>query len=255
MASVDVIKDGHVGTIKFNRPDKLNAITKEMAKQLVDAVHEMNGDDEIRVVVLTGVGDRSFSTGSDITLLNEYGSNWQFRNRLEYCDVLRRLRKPLIAMVNGYAIGGGLELALCADMRFAGENAKFGAVEVKLGWIGGGGITQLLTHLIGYGKAMKLILSGEIIDAREANELGMIEAYLPDHDLEKYTYEYAHKIAKYSPIALQTAKHGCRMALNIPLEQGILYERDLQTICFYTDDHNEGIEAFKEKREPIFRGR
>lgn len=255
MGTVDLIKAGHVATIRFNRPEKLNTLTQDMAKQLVAAVHEANFDDEIRVVVLTGEGERAFSAGSDVTLIDEYGTNWQFRNRLEYCDVLRSLKKPLIAMVNGYAVGGGLELALCADLRFAGESAKFGAVEVKLGWIGGGGITQLLTHLIGYGKAMKLILSGDIISAQEANEIGMLEALLPDSELEKYTYDYAHKIAKYSPIALQSAKHGCRMALNIPLEQGIMYERDMQTICFYTEDREEGIKAFKEKREPNFKGR
>ncbi|MCM3716308.1 enoyl-CoA hydratase/isomerase family protein [Alkalihalobacillus oceani] len=255
MGSVDFIKDGYVATISFNRPEKLNTMTKQMTKQLVDAVYEANHDEDIRVVVLTGVGDRAFSAGSDITLLDEYHTNWEFRNRLEYCDVVRQLRKPLIAMVNGFAVGGGLELALCADIRFAGKSAKFGAVEVKLGWIGGGGITQLLTHLIGYGKAMKLILSGDIIDADEANQIGLIEAFVSDNELETFTYNYAHQIASYSPIALQTAKHGCRMALSIPLEQGIMYERDMQTICFYTEDRNEGIAAFKEKRKPIFKGR
>ncbi len=255
MGSIDFIKDGRVATIRMNRPEKLNTITKDMAKQLVNAIHEANMDDDIRVVVIRGFGEKAFSAGSDITLLDDYGTTWQFRNRLEYCDVLRGLKKPLIAMVKGYAVGGGLELALCADLRFAGQSAKFGAVEIKLGWIGGGGTTQLLTHLVGYGKAMKLLLSGDIITAEEASTMGMIEACLPDNELEEYTYSYARKVANYSPIALQTAKHGCRTALNIPLEQGIQYERDLQTICFYTEDHKEGINAFKEKRDPDFRGR
>lgn len=255
MASVDIQKDGHVATILLNRPEKLNALTKDMTKQLFEAVHEVNQDDEVRVVIITGAGPKSFSVGSDVTLLDEYGTNWHFRNRLEYNDLLRSMKKPLIAMVNGYAVGGGFELALCADLRFAGDSAKFGATEVKLGWIGGGGVTQLLTHLVGYGKAMKMILSGDIISAQEANEIGLIEALVPDEQLAKYTYEYAEKIAQYSPIALQTAKHGCRIALSTPLDVGIMYERDMQTICFYTEDKEEGIKAFNEKRKPNFKGR
>jgi enoyl-CoA hydratase/carnithine racemase len=255
LETVDFIKDGRVATIRFNRPNKLNTMTKEMAKQLLEAVHEANSNDDIRVVVLTGAGEKAFSAGSDISILDEYGSNWQYRNRLEYCDVLRGLKKPLIAMVNGFAVGGGLELALCADMRFAADTAKFGAVEIKLGWIGGGGVTQLLTHLIGYGKAMKMILSGDIISADEAFKYGLVEAILPLDELEKYTYEYAHKIADYSSITLQSAKHACRLALSIPLEAGIMYERDLQTIAFHTEDKFEGINAFLEKRKPVFKDR
>src|SRR5699024_3629797 len=167
MGTIDFYQEDHVATIRFNRQEKLNTLTKEMASQLLDAVQKVNTDDTIRVVVLTGTGEKAFSAGSDISTLDDYGNNWSYRKRLEYCDVLRSMKKPLIAMVNGYAVGGGLELALCADMRFASENAKFGAVEVKLGWVGGGGITQLLTNLIGYGKAMKMILSGDIISAEE----------------------------------------------------------------------------------------
>jgi len=255
LGTVDYVKDGHVATIRFNRPEKLNALTKDMTKQLLEAIREANDDDDVRVVVLTGAGERAFSAGSDVTLLDQYGTNWQFRNRIEYNDVLRSLRKPVIAMIRGYAVGGGFELALCCDLRFAGESAKFGAGEIKLGWVGGGGVTQLLTHLIGYGRAMKLILSGDIISAQEAKEIGLVEALVPDDELEKYTYEYAHKVASYSPIVLQAAKHGCRMALSVPLEAGIMYERDMQTICFYTEDKEEGIRAFKEKRTPQFKGR
>ena len=255
VGTVDFFKDDSIATIQFNRPEKLNTMTKEMAEQLLEAVDEVNRNDDIRVVILTGIGKKAFSAGSDISLLEDYGDNWQFRNRLEYCDVLRGIKKPLIAMVNGYAVGGGLELALAADMRFASDNAQFGAVEIKLGWIGGGGITQFLTHLVGYGKAMKMILSGEFISAEEAYKDGLVEAVMPYDELKEYTYNYARKIAAFSPIALQSAKHGCRMALSIPLEAGIAYERDLQTIAFYTEDKNEGINAFLEKRDPIFKGK
>jgi enoyl-CoA hydratase len=168
--------------------------------------------------------------------------------------VLRSIKKPIIAMVNGYAVGGGFELALCADMRFAADTAKFGAVEIKLGWIGGGGVTQLLTHLIGYGKAMKMITSGEMVSADEAYKMGLVEDVKPLKELESYTYEFAHNISNYSPIALQSAKHACRLALSVPLEAGIMYERDLQTIAFYTEDRKEGINAFLEKRKPNFKG-
>jgi len=254
VGSVLYEKDGHVATITLNRPDKLNTLTLEMTRQLQEAVHQANADDEVRILVLTGMGDKAFCAGSDIRTLDQYGSNWAFRNRPDYCDALRQLRKPVIAMVRGYALGGGLELALCADIRFAGKSAQFGAVEIKLGWIGGGGITQLLTHQLGYGRAMKMILSGEFVGAEEALRIGLVEDVLPDEELQAYTYEFARTVASYSPIALQTAKHGCRMALSVPLEAGIMYERDMQTICFYTEDSKEGIAAFKEKRKPNFRG-
>ena len=248
-------KDSHVATITLNRPEKLNALTPEMTVKLEGAVREANADDDVRVVVFRGAGEKSFSVGSDINMLDQYASNWAFRNRLEYCDVLRSMKKPVIAMVQGYALGGGLELALCADIRFAGQSASFGAVEVKLGWIGGGGITQLLTRQIGYGQAMQMILSGDRITADKAYRLGLVEELVPDNELETFTYDFARKVAGYSPIALQTAKLGCQMASRVPLDAGIQYERDMQTICFYTEDSKEGIAAFKEKRQPDFKGR
>lgn len=255
MRHIEYRKEAHVATITMNRPEKLNALTPEMTKLLQEAAREANTDEDVRVVLLNGAGSKAFSVGSDINVLDQYESNWAFRNRLEYCDIIRSIRKPVIAMVQGYALGGGLELALCADIRIASQAATFGAVEVKLGWIGGGGITQLLTRLIGYGQAMHMILSGEMISAARALELGLIEQLVRDDELEAVATAYARKIAEYSPIALQTAKSGCQMAYEVPLEAGIQYERDLQTICFYTDDSKEGVAAFKEKRQPNFKGR
>ena len=129
--------DGHIATIEFNRPSKLNAMTPEMAQAMIDAVRCCNEDREVRVVILTGAGDRAFCAGSDIADLDRYDSAWEFRNRPEYCDALRSLRKPSIAAVNGYAFGGGLEMAMSCDIRIASQTAQFAAPEIKLGWIGG----------------------------------------------------------------------------------------------------------------------
>ena len=140
--------DGHVATILLNRPQKLNAVTPEMAKAITAATERCNASDEVRCVVVCGAGEKAFCAGSDIRELDDYDTPWNFRNRPDYCDAIRRLRKPSIAAVNGYAFGGGLETALSCDIRIASENAQFAAPEIKLGWIGGGGQSALLAHKI-----------------------------------------------------------------------------------------------------------
>ena len=166
----DVLFDvaGPVATLVLNRPGKLNAVTPRMTGAVRGHANRVNADGGIRAVVLTGAGDRAFCAGSDVSELDAYGTAWEFRGRPDYCDAVRSIRKPVIAAVNGYAYGGGLELAMSADIRLASGNATFAAPEIKLGWIGGGGVTAFLTRAIGASNAALMILTGDPIDAARA---------------------------------------------------------------------------------------
>ncbi len=248
-------KQDHVATIRLNRPEKLNTVTAAMGKTISSLVAEVNNDDDVRVVILTGTGERAFSAGSDVKVLDDYGTNWQLRNRTDYAKEVWRIRKPVIAQIWGYCIGGGLELALTSDVRIAGESAKFGAGEVKLGWNGGAGNTQLLPRLVGYGKAMQMLITGNLIDAREAHQTGLVQEVVPDEQLESTVLEIALAAARNAPIAVQAIKHLVRMSLSTTPDVGLAYENDLFAYCFTTSDAQEGIAAFKEKRPPEFQGR
>ncbi|MTH78524.1 enoyl-CoA hydratase/isomerase family protein [Paracoccus aestuariivivens] len=246
--------EGRVGIITYNRPAKLNAMTPEMAVLMVEAVARCNSDDDIRAVVLTGTG-KAFCAGSDIALLDSYATPWDFRNRTEYCDALRGLKKPVIAAINGYAFGGGLEMALSCDIRIAAESAMLAAPEIKLGWIGGGGMTALLAHSIGPSNAAMMVMTGEAVDAQKALSWGLVSEIHPQDALRARAVQIAATIAERAPIAAETAKANLAAVYNMPLEQAIAYERDLQTICFATEDANEGRAAFKAKRAAVFRRR
>jgi enoyl-CoA hydratase/carnithine racemase len=247
--------DGHVAIITLNRPQKLNAVTPEMADAIVAAVKECNDSDTIRCVIVTGAGEKAFCAGSDIRELDTYETPWQFRNRPDYCDAIRRLSKPSIAAVNGYAFGGGLETAMSCDIRVAAENAQFAAPEIKLGWIGGGGMTMYLAHSIGMSNAALMIMTGDPIPADKALAWGLVSDVVPRERLVARARAIADTIAARAPIAAETAKLNLKAAHSIPAEKAIEYERDLQTICFATEDAREGRAAFKEKRAPVFRRR
>ena len=169
-------RDGHVGIITINRPEKLNAMTPEMADAVVATIKEFNADDGIRCVILTGAGERAFCAGSDIRTLDDYDTPWSFRNRPDYGDAIRALLKPSIAAVNGYALGGGLETAMCCDIRIASSSASFAAPEIKLGWIGGGGMAVNLSHAVGPSNAALMIMTGDPIDAATAERWGLFRA-------------------------------------------------------------------------------
>lgn len=248
-------KEGYIATITLNRPDKLNTITPQMGRELFNIVHEINQDNSIRVAILTGAGERAFSAGSDVKVLDDYGNNWQLRNRTDYCRAFWAIRKPLIASVRGYCVGGGLEMAMMCDIRLASITAKFGAGEIKLGWNGGCGNTQLLPRLVGYGKALQMLLTGDMIDAAEAHRTGLVQEIFTNEKLESETLALAERISQNAPIASQTCKHLVRMAESTSLEVGLAYENDLFAYCFTTQDSKEGINAFKEKRKPKFQGK
>jgi enoyl-CoA hydratase/carnithine racemase len=247
--------EGHVATITLNRPEKLNAATPAMSKAIVAATEECNRNDQIRCVIVTGAGPKAFCAGSDIAELDSYATPWDFRNRADYCDAIHRLLKPSIAAVNGYALGGGLETALSCDIRIAATNAKFAAPEIKLGWIGGGGMAAFLAHSIGMSNAATMIMTGDAIDADKALAWGLVSEVVAPEALMDRARALAETIASRAPIAAETAKLNLRAAFSMPLDQAMHYERDLQTICFATEDAQEGRAAFKEKRAPIFRRR
>lgn len=247
--------DGHVAVITINRPAKLNSMTPEMAYALEAAVAECNKSNTIRCVIVTGAGERAFCAGSDIRTLDDYATPWEFRNRGDYCDAIRLCLKPTIAAVNGYAFGGGLETAMSCDIRIASSNAQFAAPEIKLGWIGGGGMAAGLVHSIGASNASLMILTGDAITAQKAEQWGLVSEVCEPADLMTRARAIAQNIASRAPIAAETGKLNLRAAHTMPYEKAVEYERDLQTICFATEDAQEGRAAFKEKRAPVFNRR
>ncbi len=253
--NIKVEQDGFVGIITISRPEKLNSMTPEMANALVAAVEGFNTDDSVRCVILTGAGEKAFCAGSDIRTLDDYETPWAFRNRPDYCDAIRALLKPSIAAVNGYAFGGGLETAMACDIRIASDNATFAAPEIKLGWIGGGGMAVNLAHAIGPSNAALMIMTGDAIDAAQAEKWGLVSRVVPQADLLAEAKKIAASIAARAPIAAETAKLNLRAAWDKTIADAITYERDLQTICFATEDATEGRAAFREKRTPVFKRR
>ncbi|MFG2427732.1 enoyl-CoA hydratase/isomerase family protein [Streptomyces sp. NPDC048590] len=244
-----------VATLTLNRPEKLNAVTPGMSRALVRAVEWCDTTDDVRALVVTGAGGRAFSAGSDIRELDGYRTPWEFRNRVDYCDAIRQARTPTIAAVGGYALGGGLETALSCDIRIASDTASFGAPEITLGWIGGGGMAAFLNRAAGPSNAALMLLTGERIDAAKALAWHLVsEVVTPETLLDRAT-AVATVIASRAPVAAETAKINLRAAGNLPEDQALAYERDLQTICFATEDAAEGRRAFAEKRPPVFRKR
>lgn len=252
--TVQLYIDDAVATIVLDRRDKLNALTPAMTAQLDAHVAAINDDDAVRVAVLTGTG-RAFCAGSDIAGLDDYATPWQFGNRRDYGDILRELRKPVIAAVNGYAFGGGLELALACDIRIAADTATFAAPEIKLGWIGGSGQSALLAHSVGPSNAALMLLTGDPIDAATALRWGLVTEVVSPAELTVRARTVAETVAARAPIAAQTAKLNLRAARQLPVEDAIAYERHLQTICFATRDAAEGRAAFVQRRKPRFEGR
>jgi enoyl-CoA hydratase len=250
-------KRDRVGIITINRPDKRNALNIKTREEGAALLDELRNDDSIRVVVLTGAGDKAFVAGADIA---EFAGRTAMMQRdvmtaRSLFTAIDTFPKPTIAMINGYCLGGGCELALACDIRIASETASFGQPEINLGIIPGGGGTQRLTHLVGEGKAMELILTGEIIDAKSAYAIGLVNHVFPAEMLQAKTMEIANRIAEKSPIALSLAKEAVKLASRSTLDEGLRREVDLFALCFSTEDKNEGVSAFLEKRKPEFKGR
>lgn len=257
--TIDYEKRDHVGYLVLNRPEKLNAMTIAMDHRMNDLVFEINNDPDVRSVVLSGAGDRAFCAGSDITELDEYGDNWSYRNRFDnrtdYARAVWLLRKPAVAAVDGYCIGGGLEMASACDIRLATPSSSFGAGEIRWGWHGGSGQTQLLTHLVGPGYAAQLLLTGDRIDGIEAHRIGLVQQLHSSDEVLSAAAALATTIAARSPIATQRTKYMVRVAQNVGIDAALLVENDSFAYLMKTEDAAEGRAAFAAKRDPVFRGR
>jgi enoyl-CoA hydratase len=249
-------QEGRVAIITINRPDKMNALNQQVRDEVIAALDEIDVDDSIGVVVITGSGEKAFIAGADI---GEFEGRSPFDQRHamrspRFFDAMASFSKPVIAMINGYCLGGGCELACSCDIRIASEKARFGQPEINLGLIPGGGGTQRIPRLVGLGHAMRLILTGDMIDAREAKEIGLVEMVVPAEELRERTLELAAKIASKSPLTVKVAKEAIRASQRLAIEEGILYERDLFCLCFSTADKEEGVKAFLEKRPAEWQG-
>ena len=249
--------EGRVAVLTVNRPDKLNALSQEVRDEMLAHLEAIETDDGVGVVVITGAGEKAFIAGADI---GEFEGRSPFDQREAMAsprifDVMASFPKPVIAMVNGFCLGGGCELAMSCDLRIAADTARFGQPEIKLGLIPGGGGTQRLPRLVGMGHAMRLILSGDMVPADEAKAIGLVEMVVPGAELREKTLELAARIAGMSPLTLRVAKEALRGSERLAIEEGILYERDLFCLCFSTEDKKEGVEAFLQKRKPEWKGR
>lgn len=249
---VDV--EDHVALIKLNRPDALNALNQQLLGELMDALEDVDKNDAARCIVITG-SEKAFAAGADIKEMSEmtFAQVNEVNLFEDAAARISRIRKPVVAAVSGYALGGGCELAMACDFIIAGDNAKFGQPEINLGVIAGMGGSQRLTHAVGKAKSMEMNLTGRFMDAEEAERAGLVSRVVPAKKLMDETMAAAQKIAEKSMIAVRTAKEAVNRSFEVPLSEGLLMERRLFHALFATEDQTEGMEAFLEKREAQFR--
>jgi enoyl-CoA hydratase len=256
-AQLRVEKAERIATVTINRPDKLNALNDDLVAGLFDVLRTLAADDETRAIILTGAGEKAFVAGADIAELAQMTSLSGVQSSRAGQDAFRQIEtmpKPVIAAVNGFALGGGLELALACHIRIASENAKLGLPEVKLGIIPGYGGTVRLPRLVGRGRALELILTGEMIDAQEAFRIGLVNRIVPQPELMTHTRTLATRMIANGPIALALAIEAVDHSYNATTEDGLRLESKLFGLLASTSDMREGMAAFLEKRRADFRG-
>jgi len=246
--------EDHVGLIRLNRPDALNALNTQLLGELADCLEAMDANDKVRAIIVTG-SEKAFAAGADINEMSQKGFAEVFSQNLfaDQAQRLGRIRKPVIAAVAGYALGGGCELAMSCDFIIAADNAKFGQPEINLGVIAGMGGSQRLTRFVGKSKAMDMNLTGRFMDADEAERSGLVSRVVPAKKLMDEALSAANKIAEKSMIAAMAAKEAVNRSYETTLAEGLLFERRLFHSLFATEDQKEGMAAFVEKREPQFR--
>ncbi len=248
-------KEGNICLLSINRPNALNALTTEVLKELKAAIEIVENDQDIFVLVITGEG-KAFVAGADIVEMKDKNAEEARTFAKLGIEVFRKLElmeKPVIAAVNGFALGGGCELAMSCDIRIAGEKAKFGQPEVGLGITPGFAGTQRLSRLVGIAKAKELIFTADIINAQEAEKIGLVNKVVPQEELLDIAMEMAKKIASKGQIAVRYSKAAINRGIETDIETGMAIERDLFGLCFATEDQKEGMNAFVEKRNPEFK--
>jgi enoyl-CoA hydratase len=257
-ANVLVERDGLFVTLTVNRPKRLNALNNQTISELADAVQACSADARVGVIILTGAGEKSFIAGADIAMLAQQGvldgkANSSLGQSLT--QLLEDSPKPVIAAINGYCLGGGLEMALACDLRYASSNASMGLPEVSLGIIPGYGGTQRLPRLIGMGRALELILTGDPVDAKAAERMGLVNGVFEPQDLLAGVRKVAERIVGRGPQALDLAKQAARRGAHMSLAHGLALEADLFGMISSTDEMKEGMQAFLQKRDPHWKRR
>jgi enoyl-CoA hydratase len=250
-----VEREDLIAIVTINRPEKLNALNWSLVARIADHLEELDADSDIRCIILTGAGDKAFAAGADIAEMSGAGAITMATGNFNNWDRIRRITKPLIAAVGGFALGGGNELALLADIIVASENAQFGQPEILLGIMCGAGGTQRLARAIGKYRTMELCLTGKRISATQAHEWGLVNRLVPAGQHLEEAMKLANEVAKQAPLAVRFIKEAVLSAFEMPLQDGLSYEKRLFALLFATEDQKEGMRAFLAKEQPSFKGR
>lgn len=244
-----------IALIQLNRPKELNALNRKLMEEVRDALQALDKNEAVRVIIITG-NEQAFAAGADIKQMADKSAiDMLLIDQFSTWDQIRKTKKPIIAAVSGFALGGGCEFTMMCDMIIASETAKFGQPEIKIGTIPGAGGTQRLTKAIGKAKAMELILTGRFISAEEAHFYGLVNKVVPVEMLMHEAVELAKEIAQMSPVAVQLAKEAINRSFETQLDEGLAFERKNFYLTFASEDQKEGMQAFIEKRKPAYKGK
>jgi enoyl-CoA hydratase/carnithine racemase len=251
-----------IAFVTFNRPESMNAISRQMARELVELCRQIEEDTAIRIAIFTGAGERAFSAGMDLKERAETSFSPIERRNQKLSQTIHTqsraigaMTKPTIAAIRGYCVGGGLEMALACDMRVAAEDAKLGLAEVRRGLIPGAGGTQRLPRAVGVAKALEICLTGDNVTGSDAERLGLVNKAVPAADVIKAAEELANRILKGAPMSVAFIKEAIKKGMELPLDEGLRLEADLSAMIATTEDSKEGPRAFAEKRAPVWKGR
>ena len=248
-------EEKHIALIRLNRPKELNALNRKLMTELKEALQQLDEDDDVRVIIITG-NERAFAAGADIKQMQERNAIDMLQiDQFSTWDAIRKTKKPIIAAVSGFALGGGCELAMLCDMIIASESAQFGQPEIKIGVMPGAGGTQRLTRAVGKVNAMEMVLTGKFISAEKAMQLGLVNRVVPVEYYLNEAITLAKEIAALSPLAVRLAKESVNKAFDTGLSEGLEFERKNFYMLFASQDQKEGMAAFVEKRKPEFTGR
>jgi enoyl-CoA hydratase len=244
----------HIALVRLNRPKELNALNLQLMLELKSALASLDEDEEVRCIIITG-NEQAFAAGADIKQMeNKNAIDLLKIDQFETWDQIRKTKKPIIAAVSGFALGGGCELAMTCDMIIASESAKFGQPEIKIGIMPGAGGTQRLTRAVGKALAMEMVLTGKFISAEEAHKAGLVNRVVPEEIYLDEAVKLASEVALMSPISIRLAKESVLKAFESGLQEGLYFERKNFYMCFTSEDQKEGMRAFVEKRKPNFTG-